>query len=61
VRQVGQVTSDNTEAIDTAVTIRWVPPGYPGRSTGALIGLDAIGTGADGSSHADALNLAEPN
>lgn len=57
-QQVGTVTADSTGAINTAVTI---PVGATGFSTAAasgnLIGLDAIGTGADGSSHADALDM----
>ena len=57
-QQVGQVTSDSTGAIDTMVRI---PVGASGFSeagiSGAVIGFDAIGTGADGSSHADAVSM----
>ena len=57
-QQVGQVTSDSSGAIDTNVTIPVGATGFTVSGTnGGLVGLDAIGTGANGSSHADALNM----
>lgn len=57
VQQAGAVTADSSGAIDAVVTIPLNATGFTAAGTsGGLIGLDAIGIGADGASHADALS-----
>jgi alpha-tubulin suppressor-like RCC1 family protein len=57
-QQVGSVTADSSGAVSTVVSIPLGATGFTqSGSNAALLGLDAIGPGADGSSHADALTM----
>lgn len=59
-QQIGTVTADSTGAIDTVVAIPLGATGLDqGSSNANLLGLDAIGIGADGSSHADASAMVQ--